>query len=488
MLLDFERGEERTRILVDPWLSDHGTGDAMGRFPRLRFDTAILQPVHAVFLSHAHSDHLDPYTLIRLWRELPDPPVLLLPVTLSFLIPLFEEHLENVEIQVLHAHTPQPFRGVELLGFFDIGLAPTNEDDVMVLVVSHHDERVLVEADANLQLDDPEFRGFISWLMREPGIETAVFLSTENELNGTVEARNCRTAEEREDLRDAAMNEMLQGVVDLYTPCDDPEDLWHGTQVLRFLHGQGLTAPQELDARWQQILFPVRIEQRVREERAAAERSGFAVQIDSLDVGAVHTIAGGSLQSKVPLPGLQLLDHEAVRRFDPATPFFPDLALAPIRGDTRNTEAQRARIRAMLDQRFLPYLHGSRQPPVLHLLSMVGGVYRIRVHYGADLDEPLDYELGFGERGFIEVPPGEEAPHETYWANDLDDMLAGRCDEFTNFCRTLFPEMEIRLWACLAMPLLNSDLVLERTRIHFERAVAGLDAGSYVRELYPAAK
>ena len=44
VLLGFEDVEtgESTRILVDPWLSDHAVGDAMGRFPRLRFDTAAV--------------------------------------------------------------------------------------------------------------------------------------------------------------------------------------------------------------------------------------------------------------------------------------------------------------------------------------------------------------------------------------------------------------------------------------------------------------
>ena len=146
VLLDFAHSEagERTRILVDPWLSDHATGDAMGRFPRLRMDLAALGPVHAVYLSHAHSDHLDPYTLVRLWRELPRPPVLLLPVSLRFLLPVLLEHLDGLQVCVLEPHAPRVFRGVELLGFFDVGMEATNEEDVMVLVVTNGTERCLL--------------------------------------------------------------------------------------------------------------------------------------------------------------------------------------------------------------------------------------------------------------------------------------------------------------------------------------------------------
>ncbi|MCH2373504.1 MAG: MBL fold metallo-hydrolase, partial [Planctomycetes bacterium] len=63
-------GAEPVRILADPWLSDHVVGDVQGRFPRLRFELESLKPLHGVFVSHAHTDHLDPYSLIRLWREL----------------------------------------------------------------------------------------------------------------------------------------------------------------------------------------------------------------------------------------------------------------------------------------------------------------------------------------------------------------------------------------------------------------------------------
>ncbi|MFT4625228.1 MAG: hypothetical protein ACI8PZ_003896 [Myxococcota bacterium] len=487
LLLDFKSEEtgQHTRILVDPWLSDHATGDAMGRFPRLRFDVAALGPIDAVYLSHAHSDHLDPYTLVRLWRELPTPPVLLLPISLAFLLPVFREFLDAPEMQVLEPHIPTPFRGVQLLGLYDVADEPTNEDDVMVLVVSSGSEVALVEADARLSLELVRFREYITMLLRGPGITSAVYLSTENELTGTLEGRSCATTEEREELAAYATSEMLEAVEELYIQVDDPDDLWHGAHVLRLVHGQGLTAPHELDPRWQRILFPVRVEDRVRAERAAAERSGFEHHIDSLTVGCVHTIVAGRVQSREPLAGLELLDREDQRTFDPQLPFFPFLPCAPLRFDSRDVASQRARVLALLNERFLPYLHGLRRPPVLHLLASAGGSYRIRVRYGTALDAPSwDYALGFDARDFIEVAPSDDEPHEAYWANDLDDMVTGRCDEFSPFCRSQLPNMDMRLWTCLATPLLNSDIVLLRVQLHFERAAAGLTPGSFVLELY----
>ena len=482
--LDDDTGE-RTRILVDPWLSDHATGDGMGRFPRLRFDMQALGPIHGVFLTHAHCDHLDPYTLTRLWRELATPPVLLLPITLAYLVPIFREFLEDCQIGLIEADTPLTFGGVDLFGFYDISEAPTNEDDVMVLAIRHGTETVLIEADANLSLEHPAFRAIVSMLLTEEGMTSAVFLTTENELTGTMESRTCRSLQERAELADLAMQEMVDAVQALYDPVDDPGDLWNNAHVLRLVHGQGLTAPHELDPRWQHILFPVRIEDRVREEQATAARLGLRHSIGSLTVGSVHTITDGRIQAVTPLDGLTLLDDEAQRTYDPHLAFFPDLPCAPLRQDPRDVAAQRTRILTLLNQRFLPYLHGVRQPAVLHLLADHGGTYRIRVQFGASVDDgALDYVLGFGTRNFVEVTPDGPLPQETYWANDLEDFLDGRCDEFSTFCRRQVPGQEIRLWACLATPLLNSDLFAKRVRHHFERAREGLTPGSYVLDLF----
>ena len=485
LLLSFQHAQthETTRILVDPWLSDHSTGDAMGRFPRLRFAVEDLGPVDAIFLSHAHCDHLDPYTLVRLWREMASVPTLLIPVSLAFLLPVLRQHLDDPDIRVLEPHTPVAFGGVELFGFFDVGAEATNEDDVMILVVTSGSERVLIEADARLALEMPDFREFISMVMREPGIDSAVYLTTENELTGTMESPHCQTTEDRAALRAYAVDELLEAINHLYEPVEDPMDLWQGAHVLRLVHGQGLTAPHEQDPRWQRILFPVRVTDRVEEERAVAERSGCQHHIDSLSVGCVHTVVAGRITQREPVSGLVLLDQEADRVFDAGLPFFPPLVCAPLRGDVRNQDAQRTRILALLNERFRPYLHGLRQPPVLHLLAAHGGTYRVRVHYGHHVDGAVwDYTLGYGEPRFVEGAATDE-PQEAYWANDLEDFLDGRCDEFSTFCRQQFPVEQMRLWVCLATPLLNSDLVRKRVSLHFERAISGLSPGSWVMEM-----
>ena len=236
----------------------------------------------------------------------------------------------------------------------------------------------------------------------------------------------------------------------------------------------------------QRILFPVRIADRVAAERAMAAESGCRHRIDSLTVGCTHTVEAGCITQRTPLPGLTLLDDEAARDFAADLDFFPALRLALLRTDRRDITAQRARVLSLLNDCFRPYLHGLRQPPVLHLLAAHGGCYRIRVHYGSWPDSVAwDCVLSYSSGRFVEAEADEAAlVQEAYWGNDLTDFLDGRCDEFTTFCRQQFPTEQLRLWVCLATPMLNSDLVIKRIRHHFARAQQGLTPGSWVMALH----
>ena len=94
-------GGEPVRILADPWLSDYLIGDLMGRFPRIRIEPHALQPIHGIYLSHSHTDHLDPYSLLKLRQALDPSPTLLLPESLEHLEPLLGEYLPEMEIILL---------------------------------------------------------------------------------------------------------------------------------------------------------------------------------------------------------------------------------------------------------------------------------------------------------------------------------------------------------------------------------------------------
>jgi L-ascorbate metabolism protein UlaG (beta-lactamase superfamily) len=73
----------------------------MERNPMIKLDYSKLQDISAIFISHAHTDHFDPYTLLEMYEAIKPRPVLLIPETISFLVPLLEKNLPKQKIKIL---------------------------------------------------------------------------------------------------------------------------------------------------------------------------------------------------------------------------------------------------------------------------------------------------------------------------------------------------------------------------------------------------
>jgi L-ascorbate metabolism protein UlaG (beta-lactamase superfamily) len=86
------------KILSDAWLSWYSVADLMQKNPITNIDLDNFSP-DAVFISHAHMDHLDPYSLKKIFNK-KDKPLLLLPETLEYLKDIFEKNL-SCEIKIL---------------------------------------------------------------------------------------------------------------------------------------------------------------------------------------------------------------------------------------------------------------------------------------------------------------------------------------------------------------------------------------------------
>ena len=71
----------------------------MERAQQVRLDSDKLSTIDAIYISHSHTDHIDPYTLIEIYKHAN--PVLILPMTLRYLEPLFRQYLDGVQIEFL---------------------------------------------------------------------------------------------------------------------------------------------------------------------------------------------------------------------------------------------------------------------------------------------------------------------------------------------------------------------------------------------------
>ncbi len=473
------------RILVDPWLGDYLIGDLLGRYPRLRIDPDTFGPIDAVWLSHSHTDHLDPESLLWLWRELSPAPALILPQSLRYLEDLFREFLTDVEILFLEQHRPVEFRGVELRAFFNPEAQVTNEDDVMVLVVSNGREVLLNEADALLPFYAPELRELLVELLLGEEIESACFVTTKNEGHATMSMLAASDTDDRKRRLSAAVETTYEEIWGIYSGLDEAEvDVWLDPRVVRFIGGQGIAYPQALGTEWNRVLFPIRIAGRVRMERETAAGNGCAHAIEALVPGARHRVEGGQFVERTDEAAVRCLDREEDRTFDPKLALFDSFPTDPLYDDERDEPAQRQQIAACLAHRFLPWLHGSRTPPFEHLLAENGGEYRIRIRFGTTAKyTDVDWRVGFERWGFRSLPPDGE-PDEHYWANNITDLLDGRCDEFSIFSRRPLGGHSQRLWNYLGLPGPNGGSIERKLRLHFERARDGMTLEDWVLEFH----
>ncbi len=476
------------RLLADPWLDDHVIGDVGGRFPRVRADWSQIGSIDAIWISHSHTDHLCPYSLLDLHRQLDNSPALLIPSSLAYLEQIFTEFLPGWPVTVIEQDTAVDLGGIRARAFFNLRQQATNEDDCMILLLDNGREAILSEADAVLPLEEPEIRELVGGMLLDAGPDQRVFLTTRNELEATMASVDAPDRESRLQVVSEQRNETTQLAEAEIIPNGAESCPWQAEGTVRIVIGQGITLPHTLPAEtfsaWNRVMFPIRLEDRVRIEQQAALREGLPLQVLALHGGECVVVEQGTAQLAGQIAGLEILDQEPQRFFDGDTEIYADFPVAPLRNESREPEAQHQQVLHFLQQRYLPYLIGQRQPAIEHRISHYGGSYRVRVRYGTvDSWTPRDYVIGFENLRFAEGVVEGDAQEE-YWANDLDDYFQGVADDFTTFCRTFPGGDNHEFWDCLGMPFLNDDLVAKKIRYHFHRAHNGESAQSFVAPLW----
>lgn len=122
----------------------------MERTVKVRLDLEKVSTIDAIYISHAHTDHIDPYILTTIYSgNQAKYPLLILPITLSYLEPLFHEYLPKAEIKILSNHEIFFLRGIEISGHMWPQPEITNEDDVMMLAIANDRELLFAEIDTH---------------------------------------------------------------------------------------------------------------------------------------------------------------------------------------------------------------------------------------------------------------------------------------------------------------------------------------------------
>jgi ribonuclease BN (tRNA processing enzyme) len=161
-------------------MSDYALGDMMERTVKVSLDREKLSTIDALYISHAHSDHFDPYTLMEIYRHAQ--PIVFLPFTLRYLGTLIEEYIPSIEIHFLDNHTPFFYRGVEITGHMYQNPEITNEDDVMMLEVANDHEMLLAEIDTIPDMYDESVAKSLHRVFTRKSYETACYIASRNML------------------------------------------------------------------------------------------------------------------------------------------------------------------------------------------------------------------------------------------------------------------------------------------------------------------
>ena len=175
---------ENVRILVDTWLSDYVIGDLLERTVQVRLDPEKLKTIDAIYISHAHSDHLDVYTLIDIYKYAS--PILILPFTLRYLESLFQEFLPDAPIQWLSHREIFLLKGVEIVGYMWSNPEISNEDDVMMIAISNDRELVFAEIDTIPDLYHEWVQKSLYSVFTHKEYDTRLYLMSRNYLEGQI--------------------------------------------------------------------------------------------------------------------------------------------------------------------------------------------------------------------------------------------------------------------------------------------------------------
>lgn len=469
------------RILSDVWLSSHAFGDMLARNPLLTLDFAKFPHLNAIFITHPHCDHFDPYSLVELYRH--QRPAILLPETSLFLRPLLDEFLHKPDIFILKHGEGCRLFGINFIGWNFSNTYYTNEDDVMTLAAFTKREFLFLEADTALPFTE-EARNSVFEAMSRHSFDHRLYVVTRNELEAlylSYDAKN--SADRSEKIHEYRKKRKLEmyAEIEFADEMEDIPDIWSLPNTFKLFTGQGMIFCPEIDPAYLNISAPFPLKEVAGEEARIAKKLGRNFRCLTLEPGNEYAFSGGSWKEKKS----QVLDgalHRYPVDFKGITEISKKETVRPVRNVPGDIHSEEFRILRIINERFLPYQLSNLEDPLkAAIVANADRRYCIEIRFGTKANyESRFYSFGFGDFAF----QNSESHHsdEVYWANDLIDFLEGRQDVFTTTIHTFFEGKKYRLWSFLGMPFYNSDLVYNKIKFHFERAAAGRTVKDWVLE------
>lgn len=484
-LIDIVNREgKNVKILVDSWLSDYVVGDLMERSVKVHLDSDKLKMLDAIFISHSHTDHLDPYTLVEIYKCAN--PVLFLSETLEYLDPLFRKYLPSADIRYLRNKSSISWNWLDITAIALENDDVTNEDDVMMLSVASDTELVFAEIDT-IPSDTKDAASYLYKHFTRKRYQSICYLASRNELEWDIKVLDL-PPEAREKFQKSYLHTRKEEIEWQYAKWeyDDYEDIPNIFTIPGLVRGfiwQGLCYPRYISPELAGIsIFP--LEEIVDREVWLASKYGFGFSQKAFLPGKTYEIIKNGTINVQKYDGIGELDYLYPRQ-KLATPSLHLYSQWPLRPYTL-VEDDISRVLDVLNHRFLPYWSASPLGNIRQALyKNQDRKYRVWFAYvdQAGEIEKRVFEFGFSLFEFHEIPFSPDISlDEEYWLGDIIDYIEGRQDLYSSFWHRLDPTRVYRLWTCLGANWMNHDLVSLKYALHFDRASRGETVEGWVKE------
>lgn len=472
---------ETVKILSDAWLSNYAFGDMMARYPKIEVDFEKMQ-VDAIFISHSHCDHLDPYTLCKIYEAQKPRPLLLIPETLMFLIPLFEKYLPKQKIQILKSGQTFNLNWIDITGIIFENDYLTNEDDVMTLAISNDTELLYTDVDT-VPPENEESINMLYDLFTAKNYEQALYMSTRNELPGNFKIVEARSIAERKNIlkeytaqRSDEIEYNYFRFEEDFVECSDIQELPY---FMKSVIGQGIVHPNPEFLK----LRILKLDEEAKLEKTASKKYGRNFPITHFEPGKTYNIEWRKFEITGNIPFLKSIDMP-----NPETDLdleaFKEDKVGPLDNRKGNYKAQEQKILEMLNNKFLPYRLANSEDNLKNaILTSKNHKYVVKIRYGNTQEYfERNYFYSFGSIRFEEEKGKHEDYNEDYWANDLEDFLEGTQELYSNFWHKLNPKKTYRVWTMLWANFINNDILYKKFSLHFKRASLWKDVDSFVEK------
>lgn len=475
---------EIVRIMSDTWLSNYAFWDLMERNPRVKLDFEKFN-IDAIFISHSHCDHLDPYTLIEIYNNIKPRPILLIPETLTFLVPIFKKYLPKQKIEILKNKQVFNLNWIDIEWIIFENDYITNEDDVMTLAISNNTELLYTDVDT-VPPEDEETIDYLYDLFTKKDYDNAIYLSTRNELEWNFKILEANWVNKRKQIASEYIAQRKEEIEynyfrfdEEFIECSDIQDLPYFSKGLI---GQWIVFPTSINPDFLKIhILDLETESQIEKNIAKKYKKNF--EIVWFKPGKIYEISWKNIKEIWDTPVLKEINYSN------PTPNL-DLELFktdrewPIDNRKWNYKAQEWKILQMLNQKFLPYRLWNTQDNLKNaILNSKNHRYVVKIKYGTKEEYfERNYYFDFSSTEFGEEKWEHVSYNEDYWANDLEDFLEWRQELYSNFWHKLKKDKVYRVWTCLWSNFLNNDLLYKKFDLHFKRASIWESVDSFVEK------